>query len=197
VTLFSIASAFGARLDTFISARLLTSTEVGIYAAASQLVQIVPQIVVAISTVVAPKMAGMKNLKELITYMKKVQIMVIGLACLGLISIPVVIYIIPLLYGNAYLGSVPVFIILLIGMLAFTISIPVHNSIFYYFSYPKFFFYLSAVHLTLVFILGVTLISAYGVIGAAITFSLGQLFNFIVPLIWVLRRINQSKVINI
>jgi len=75
VTLFSIASAFGARLDTFISARLLTSTEVGIYAAASQLVQIVPQIVVAISTVVAPKMAGMKNLKELITYMKKVQIM--------------------------------------------------------------------------------------------------------------------------
>jgi len=194
VTLFAAVSAIGARLDTFISARLLTAVEIGIYAAASQLVQIVPQIVVAISTVVAPRMAGMGDIKALLSYMKKVQIMVLGLAFLGLASIPVVIYIIPLLYGNAYLESIPAFIILLIGMLAFTISIPVHNSIFYYFSYPKFFFFLSVAHLLLVAILGFTFIPIYGVIGAALTFSIGQIFNFIVPTIWFLRKIHHPQI---
>jgi len=191
VAIFLVAAAVGARLDTFISARLLSATEVGIYSAANQLIQIVPQIVVAISTVVAPKMAGMSSIGELVRYMKKVQVLVLGLAILGIVSIPFVVYLIPLIYGQSYLASVPVFIILLLAYLIFLISVPIHNSVFYYFSYPKLFFYLSIAHATLIGVVGWNLILSMGVMGAAITVLIGQLFNFIVPLIWVLRKIRK------
>jgi len=47
VAAFTLLAALSARLDTFISARLLPVAEVGIYAAMGQLVVIVPQIVAA------------------------------------------------------------------------------------------------------------------------------------------------------
>lgn len=192
VAVFTFAAALGARLDTFISARLLVASEVGIYSAANQLAQIVPQIVTAVGTVVAPKMATMGKLKELVSYLKKVQIMVLGLAFLGLIAIPLSYLLIPALYGSEYIAAIPVFTILLLAMLVFLISVPIHNSVFYYFSYPRLFFYLSIAHVTLISFLGWNLIGNYGVIGAASTVLIGQVFNFIVPLIWVIRKIRIS-----
>jgi len=55
VAAFTAVAALGARLDTFISARLLTSAEVGVYGVAHRLVAIVPQLVGALGTVMAPK----------------------------------------------------------------------------------------------------------------------------------------------
>lgn len=194
VASFLLVAAIGARLDTFISGRLLSSTQVGIYSAANQLVQIIPQIVVAISTVVAPKMASMSTISELIEYIKKVQAMVLGIAVWGILSLPLIVYLIPLIYGPSYLSSVSVFLILFLAMLTFLIAVPVHNSIFYYFSYPKFFFYLSLGHTAIVAILGWILISSYGIMGGAFTVLIGQIFSFITPLIWVFRKIRQSQI---
>jgi O-antigen/teichoic acid export membrane protein len=193
VALFSVVAAIGARLDTFISAKLLTTQEVGIYSAANQLVQIVPQIVTAIATVVAPKMTTMGSLKELIKYMKKIQVMVIGISLVGVLCIPVVVYAIPLIYGTAYVNAVPVFIVLLLAMLVFLIAVPVHNAIFYYFAYPKLFFFISVLHALLVCLLGWYLIGSYGVIGAAVTVLVGQLISFAIPLVWVLKKIYSNN----
>ena len=189
VALFSIVSAVSARVDTFISARLLSTAEVGIYSAANQLVQVVPQIIAAISTVIAPKISSMGSLKSLISYLKKTQMLVVGIAVLAILSIPLASYLIPLFYGSQYLASVKIFTILLIASLIFLISVPIHNAIFYYFSKPSLFFWLSLLNLSIVMILGWNLISAYGVVGAAISVLVGQFFNFLIPLIWVLREI--------
>ena len=191
VALFTIIAAIGARIDTYISARLLTSTQLGFYSASLQLVQVVPQIVVSIHTVVAPKMASMGKIEELVKYIKKTQIMVLGLAGLGLLSIPLVILLIPILYGPEYVPTIPIFVVHLFAMLVFLISVPVHMAIFYYFSYPKLFFWLSFVQLILVSSLSFFLIPEIGVIGAALAVLVGQVFNFTVPLIWLLKRINQ------
>lgn len=193
VAAFTLAAAFGARLDTFISARLLDTTQLGIYSAANQLVKIVPQIVVALGTVIAPKMAAMGSMKDFVSYLKKTQVMVFVLAFLGILSIPIVLYLIPILFGNQYLASGPIFIVLLFAMLVFLISVPVHMSIFYYFSYPKLFFWLSSVHLLIIAALGWKLISVYGVMGAAFTVLVGQIFNFVVPTYWVLRKVISSR----
>jgi O-antigen/teichoic acid export membrane protein len=192
VAAFTLVAAFSSRLDTFISARLLSSGEVGIYSAANQLVTIVPQIVTALATVIAPKMAEMGSIKAMATYLKKTQLMVLAIACLGLLSIPVASYLIPILYGQEYLASIPLFTILLLAMLIFLISVPIHMSIFYYFSYPKLFFWLALLHLTVIAGLGWNLISACGAIGAALTVLVGQVFNFIIPVVWVIRRIRRD-----
>lgn len=190
VALFTVLASFSGRLDTFISARLLSPSEVGFYGAANQLVTIVPQIVVALGTVISPKMAGMGSRSELISYLKKTQLLSMGIAALGLLCMPVVIFMIPIIYGPLYAQSVPIlFTILFLAMLVFLISIPIHTSVFYYFGYPQLFVWISLGHLLIIGILGWHLISLYGATGAATTVLVGTTFNFIIPLIWVLRKL--------
>ncbi len=192
VALFTIVAAISARLDTFLTARLLSAQELGFYGAANQLVSVVPQIVGALGVVAAPKFASFVNIKQMVVYFKKFQLMVVGLSLLGLLAIPLSLYFIPLLLGPKYTETMLPFIILLFAMLIFLISVPVHNSIIYYFGKPQFFVWLSLGHLLIISILGYLLILSYGVIGAALTVLTGMLFNFLVPLGWFLIKIRQK-----
>lgn len=193
IAAFTLVAAIGARLDTFISARLLSSYDVGIYSAANQLAQIVPQIVAAVGTVIAPKMSSMDTMKKFISYLKKTQVMISGLVLAGVATIPVSIFLIPIIYGPEYRGSVSVFIVLFIAMLVFLFSVPIHMSVFYYFAYPKLFFYTSLGHMLIIFVFGWILTSTYGAMGSATTVLIGQIFNFIVPFVWVLNKLKSRK----
>ena len=188
---FSIIAALSSRLDIFLSARLLSASEVGIYGLASQLVQIVPQIIGALGVVVSPKFAGFQNNKDMLTYFKKFQLLVLGVAAAGVLAIPFCVYLIPLIYGLEYTLSVGPFIVLLLATLVFLISIPTHNSIIFYFGKPEVFLWLSLFHLFLVGILGYFMISTYGIMGAAVTVFVGNIFNLLTPLIWFLNKIRK------
>lgn len=189
---FSILAAISSRMDVFISGRLLSSFDIGIYGVATQLVMIIPQIISSITTVIAPKMSEMGTKSELVTYLKKSQLLVLGLALVGLLAIPISFLAIPIIYGQAFTSAVPIFIVLLLGMLIFLISIPIHNVIIYYYSYPRFFFWLSIGHLLIEGFLGWILISMYGAMGAAVTVLVGTIFNFLVPLYWGIKKIKND-----
>lgn len=191
VALFTIIAAVSSRLDTFLIARLLSPKELGIYGAANQLTQIVPQIVGALGIVAAPKFASFTNLKQMTQYFKKFQLLVFGLSTVGLFVIPVSYFAIPLMYGSSYQEAILPFIILFLAMLVFLISVPIHSSIIYYFGKPQVFVWISVGHLLIVGFLGYLLILSYGVIGAAVTVLVGMLFNFLVPLGWFLWRIKK------
>jgi len=193
VALMTAVAATSSRLDTFIAARLLTFDQVGIYSAANQLVQIVPQIAGSLGTVIAPKMAAKSDLTDLLDYLKKSQMLVTTIAVLGLLAIPIATFFIPIFYGANYLSSVPVFIVLLIAMLVFLFSIPIHNSIFYYFSYPKLFFYLSIGHLVIITFFGWFLIGRFGALGAAFSVLIGSVYNFLIPAFWVFRKMKNEQ----
>lgn len=189
VAFFTIIAAISSRLDTFLNARLLSTAEVGIYGAANQLVSVGPQIVSALGLVAAPKLAGFQTSKQMITYFKKFQLLVLGLAVLGLLAIPASYFLIPLIYGTQYHNTILPFIILLLAMLVFLISVPVHNSIIYYFGKPQVFVWVSIGHLLIIGFLGFWLISNYGVVGAAISVLVGMIFNFLAPLGWFLYKL--------
>jgi O-antigen/teichoic acid export membrane protein len=193
VAAFTLVAALAARIDTFITARLLTSFELGIYSAANQMVKIVPQLVVALGTVMAPKMASMSSDRDLLRYIKKGQILVFALVTMGVAAIPLVIYFIPFVFGSQYVSAGPVFIILLFAMLIFLFSVPVHMAVFYYFSYPKLFFWLSLLSLSVISISGWYLISRFGVFGAAYSVLLGQSINFVIPAVWVYLRLRPKR----
>ncbi|HET7098892.1 MAG TPA: oligosaccharide flippase family protein [Patescibacteria group bacterium] len=192
VALFTLIAAFSARLDSFLTARYLTFFEIGIYAAATRVTQIVPQIVGAISTVVAPKMAGIGTKSEFIEYMKKTQLFVFSIALLGILSIPVISYLIPIIFGSAYSASIPIFIVLLFAMLFLLISIPVHTAVFYYFSYPKLFVWISTAHLIIVALSGYFFIPTYGVMAIAYSVLFAGIVDFVVPGIWVLNKLRKA-----
>ena len=191
VALFTLIAAISSRLDTFLNVRLLSNQEVGIYAAANQLVQVVPQLIGALGIVAAPKFAGFQNKNQMLVYFKKFQLMVLGISVLGLLGIPMAFYSIPILYGINYISTIIPFVILLLAMLIFLISIPLHNSIIFYFGKPQIFVWVSIGHLLIISFVGYHMILRFGVIGAAITVFLGMLFNFVAPLIWFLFKIRK------
>lgn len=186
VALFTMIAAFSARLDTYLNAVLLSAREVGIYGAANQLVQIMPQLVSALGLVSAPKFASFTNKVQMLIYFKKFQFFVLGLMFLGILTIPIVVYLIPILFGPQYQDAVTPFIFLFLAMLIFLFSIPVHHSIIFYFGRPDIFIWVSLGHLLIIGGLGFLMISNYGVIGAAITVLIGTVFNFLAPLAWFL-----------
>lgn len=193
VAIFTIIAAFSARLDTYLNAVLLSSREVGIYGAANQLVQIMPQLVSALGLVSSPKFASFQNISQMLTYFKKFQLFVLGLCILGLMVIPLAAYLLPLLFGSAYTEAVIPFVILFIGYLVFLFSIPVHHSIIFYFGRPDVFIWVALGHLLIIGGLGYAMISSFGIIGAAVTVLIGMVFNFLFPLGWLLNRLRKGK----
>lgn len=191
IAAFTLIAAISSRMDTFLNARLLSSFEIGIYAAANQLVQIVPQLISALGVVAAPKFAGFRNYQEMLVYLKKFQLLVLGIAGLGILAIPVSIYLIPLLFGMRYQLAIVPFVILLIAMLVFLISVPIHNSIIYYFGKSEVFVWVAIGNFIIMGGLGYLLISRFGVMGAAITVLLGNSFNFLAPLGWFVYKIKK------
>lgn len=185
VALVGIFAATSSRLDTFISARFLPMNQVGIYSAVNQLSVVVPQIVFALATVVAPKMASLDNHEKAAIYFKKLQYLVLGIFCIGVLISPLSFFVIPLIYGSNYISGIIPFIILFIGQLLFLLALPSHQAIFFYFSKPAFFSVLAGIQLAIAGLLGWFLILNYGIYGAALTVLVNNLFGFIIPFVWV------------
>lgn len=191
VAIFTVISAFSSRFDTYLSASLLSAKEVGIYGAANQLAQVMPQLVSAIGLVAAPKFASFQSKEQMLTYFKKLQLLVTGLCLLGILLIPIAAYFIPIIYGSSYSQAVIPFVFIFLAMLIFLLSVPVHNSIIFYFGRPDVFIPVAIGHLLIIGILGYFMISNYGIVGASITVFVGTIFNFIYPLIWLLVKLKR------
>lgn len=182
-------SAFTSRADTFILGRLAMPYSIGLYSAASQLVQVIPQLIGAIGTVVAPKFSSFDNDKKMLGYFKKLQLMVMGIAGVMILSIPIVKIVIKVFFGPEYDQSFGIFVILFVSMLVFLISIPVHNAIIYYYQYPKLFSILSIVNFCIVVPLAYFLTFKYGVYSTAYAVLIGNVVNLIIPTIWFIKKI--------
>lgn len=186
----AVASSLSSKLDTFILAALLTSRDVGIYSAAYQIVQVVPQLVTALGTVIAPKFASFRFKEAAVEYYFKTQKLVIIISILGISGIPVFKLLIPFLLGNKYNDSFVVFSIILLGMLLFLLATPIHNLIIYYYNNTKLLSLISSSNLVILLILGYLSVIKFGVIGMASVTVILNLINLIVPAIWLKRKIS-------
>ncbi len=191
IALFTIIAAFSSRVDTFLITKMLSAADIGLYGIASQWNLVLPQLVGALGVVVAPKFASYTDKKQMLVYFKKLQILVLGLAAIFLFGIPLGYFLIPVILGTEYILSIPIFSILLISNVIFLISVPVHNSIFYYFSKPKLFIYLAIIHLIIILGLGYFMIINFGISGMALTVLFGTIINFLIPLLWFLKKLKQ------
>lgn len=193
VAVFTVIAAFSSRLDTYLIANLLSIKEVGIYGVATQVAQVMPQLVSAIGLVAAPKFASFQSNKQMLIYFKKLQLFVSGLCILGILVIPIVSYLIPIIYGVSAQQAIIPFIFIFLAMLIFLFSIPVHNSVIFYFGRSDVFIWVSLGHLILIGGLGYFMISSYGVLGASLTVLVGTVFNFLSPLTWLLIKLKKNE----
>ncbi|OGE34519.1 hypothetical protein A3C32_04215 [Candidatus Daviesbacteria bacterium RIFCSPHIGHO2_02_FULL_41_14] len=188
---FIAITALSSRVDIFLSARILNTQQLGFYVAAAQLLVVIPQLASALGLVFSPKYSNFSSLGSMISYYKKTQILVIIPSVVALLLIPFASFIIQLTYGEEYIAAAPIFVILLLAMLIFLISIPIHNAILYYFSDSKFFTFLSFGHIIIMLTVGFYLISQYQAVGTALAVLIGSLFNLLVPGFYLFRRIRK------
>ncbi len=189
VALFSAVAAVSSRLDTLMAARLLTTYELGIYSLATRLVQGIPQLASAYGTAIAPKFGSLDTAQKAKKYLGKLQLLAIGIVSLGLLLIFPAAKVIPFLLGEEYRASIPVFFVLTISMLVFLVSVPIHQAVMYYFAKPKLFFYLSLIDTAVVLLVGYLAITTYGIMGMAYCVLTVQITNFVIPLVFVLRKL--------
>lgn len=192
IALVTLVSAVGSRLDIFLSAKFLSLGEVGIYSVAAQLNSFMPQIFFAIGAVAAPKLASFNEKSMAISYLKKLQLLSLGIVLLGLLGIPIAIYLIPKFYGFDYTGAILPFIIIYIGQLLFLAALPAHQAIFYFFAKPRVMFILSFLQTIIIFIACLFLIPKLGILGAAWSVLIGSIFMFVLSIIWVLDKFTKK-----
>ncbi len=125
MALWGITASLAARLDIFLLAKLTTSYETGLYAAAARLITIFIWAQAAFNTVLEPKTARLVH--DVVLLKSNFSKMVLGvlLAILGIILlIPLAPFFIPLLLGQEIDLSIRIFQILLVGMIFFVATTP-------------------------------------------------------------------------
>ncbi len=190
VALSILIAAVSSRLDSFFVTRFLSIEQTGYYSVGVQLSSILPQFTYAIAAVVAQKIASYQNKKDLLIYLKKLQLLTLGLVLAGVVISPLSFIIFPLVYGSTYTSSIWPFLFLFYAQLIFLLSIPSHQTIFYYFSNPKFFVTISIFILLILIAANLMLVPLFGIIGAALSVLIGAVINFIIPTIYVLKKLN-------
>lgn len=184
IALFVCIAALSSRLDVFLAGRYLSAVELGQYGAATQLASVLSQLVAAIGVVVAPKFASFDTKGKMVSYLKKTQLLVLGLGLVVLMVLPLAYLLIPIVYGQSYLQMIPIFWILAISGIIFLLSVPIHNSLIYYYGRSDIFVWVSIGHLLVIGLLGWYLAMHFGVVGLASAVVVGSCFNLIVPVIW-------------
>ncbi len=188
MAILTIMAAISARLDVYLLTRFSSIKEVGYYGVATQLASVLPQLIFALATVVAPKLASFDTREKAAVYLKKLSLLTVGLSIVGLILLPVINFVIPLIFGSNYYNSIAPFSILFLAQLFFLISLPAHQAIFYFFAQPKIFIGITLINILTMIFVGLWLVPIYGPIGAAVTLLIGNLINFILPTVWVIRQ---------
>ncbi len=174
VSAFIVVASVGARVDTFLTGKLISLAAVGVYALANQVVSILPQLTGAIGAVTSPKYSSFNSLAKNITYTTKATYLTTGVAIASsLIIIPLGLLIFRFT-GSEYVAGVGPMIVLLLAMCIFLVTSPIRDSILYFFTKPQFFFWLGIVHVFQTIALSYVFIPRYQIMGSALTVLLGQ-----------------------
>jgi O-antigen/teichoic acid export membrane protein len=185
-----VATSLAGRLDIFLLAHFQGSQSVGLYAAAQQLVQIMPMLVGAITTVLLPQVSRMTERVEFVSFIKKTSLAALML-CIAML--PILIFapaIIQLIFGSKFSGSLSAFVILFAAYLLPLFANPISLVIFAK-NRPQLLTFVNYGQLTLTIVLNLILIPIMGMNGAAWAFFVSSGFGAIASILLALRELNR------
>jgi len=172
-----VLTAVANRVDILLAARFLNLTQVGIYSLATIMVAFLSQLAGAIGAVTTAKFASFQDPEASKRYLGKAILFVGGISLLvALAMLPVAGIVIWFAGKSDYAAAWGPFVILLAGLVIFLFTNPIRDSLMYYHAQPQFFFWLSLGQAMAVLLAGWFLIPLWGVTGAALSFTAGQIF---------------------
>lgn len=192
VTAFVIVATVGSRLEVYFTARYLSLSALGVYGLATQVSQILPQLTGAIGAVTSPKFASLNTKEKNLVYTMKSVLLTSFLAIISSIILVMLGQFVFKFAGADFEGSLVPFIVLLVSMAIFFSTSPIRDSIIYYSSKPKFFFFTGIAHMVLISILSMYLIPKYSILGTSLVVLFGQIFIALTS-IWYFFRLSKNE----
>lgn len=167
-----ILAAVTGRLDTLLTGRFLTLSEVGIYSLATTMVSFLPQLASAIGAVTTAKFAGIRDQQHEKDYLVKATMFVGAISfAIAMVMIPTSLVVLWITGKNYALSFIP-FLILLVGTTLFIGTNPLRDSILYFHARPKFLVFLNTFQAIVLVIAGLILIPKFGVVGSAVAVAI-------------------------
>lgn len=180
------------RLDSFLTSLLVGVTAVGYYAVATSLVEVIWQLPLAVSGILFPLAAGQRTAEasgKLVAVITRRTLLLVVVSCIGLLIASR--FLLPALFGAAYLPALVPLWFLLPGMIGLTL----YKTLYTYLlarNYPSIGILSTGLALVATLSLDLLLIPQMGIVGAAIASSIAYTINGLVILIAFLVRSGQS-----
>lgn len=183
--------ALVARIDLWMVARFLSSSSVGIYAAAQMLALILPMLGTYLSVVVSPRVLPLARSGRLLRITYVLQALLLGSAgvmyALAWVLLPELRAVFPVRFAQA----LPIFLILLPGSLAAMVSFPLTLTTLMFLQ-PRFLSALDAATVPLILLAYVLVLPRGGLVGAAIVTSLSSVCRALAAQFAALRLVRRS-----
>lgn len=185
LTITSLGAILASRVDQIMISHYLGLVDVAVFTVAWQLLQFFPIISGSISSVLTPKISGLKNKAELVVFVRRA----FKWALVGTLGIALLVYpsqyLISLFFGHKYDAAMPVYIVLAYGTLFNVLAIPFSLAVIVF----------NRTHISTIFVFAQLLINVignfifiplYGIMGAAYTFAISTVLVFLWHLVWAL-----------
>ena len=172
IALTRIFSVMISRVDVLLLNLFVGAFQTGIFAAASRITLLFALLVSSIGSVTAPRFSSFINKKDIITYIKKVSLLVAGVSVFMLLTLIFAKPLILLVFGTKYLPSVPVFQALTIAMIPFLLSIITTQPLVYSFNQPHFMAKITILQVTLIVFMDILLIPKFFSLAPAISLGI-------------------------
>jgi O-antigen/teichoic acid export membrane protein len=177
------------RLDTFLVSALIHQEAVGLYVLAANLSQLLWLIPAAVSTALLPKVAGQQELTSTNIDLSILATRLCFWTCLiaGSIFSLLIIYVLPLVYGEAFRRSVAAFLCLMPGVIIIAPAF-ILASYFAGKGKPQINLFVSIAGLLATISLDLLLIPRYHIIGAALASTVSYSVSAILTILYFTRK---------
>lgn len=175
IALMRVFSVAISRVDVILLNAMAGNFQAGIFSAASRVALLFALMVSTLGSVVAPRFSGFTKKEHTLSYLKKLTLLISGVAVLMLISMAFAPLIINLVFGPEYAPAIPVFRALVLAMLPFLFTIITVNPLIYTFNLPNFVAIATVVQVVSLIGLDLLLIPRYGAYGPIIALAASNL----------------------
>lgn len=191
LTVSSLIAIAGGKIDQVMISHYLGLEQVAVFTVAWQLIQVFPVFYGSINSVLFPKISGLKNKTELIVFVKRVfKWVLVGTVGIAFLIYPSQ-YLINFLFGQKYVAAMPVYLILACSILLNVLVIPFSMTVTI-FNKTHIMTMGAFVQVAILVICNLIFIPLYGIMGAAYTFVVSNVVQFLWNLTWALYLIKKK-----
>lgn len=175
-----IFSVMVSKIDVILLNLLVGSFQTGIYSAASRIAFFFALLISGLGSVVNARYSSFNSTAQLVSYSKKLFLLIGGIVFLMLICVLSARPLVQLVYGDKYLEAVVVFRYLTLAMIPFTFTLVTTPALLYTFNLPSFYAKMTALQVLSIVAIDLLLIPSLGSFAPVIAMGITNLFVLVV-----------------